>query len=153
MKFLCYLKSALITALSAIALVSCASGGMYRDPASSGIPESELAILEHPNPTHSQIIITYVDGKYRGLGIIDRYLLSPGKHTIRASGGIAKDPKPGEKPGKSLITGGYYDLEFNAESGKTYTIGIDFFQDEMKYYSYIKEKSTGKIVSTLKAIK
>lgn len=141
------LKNAFLAALMAVALSSCASGP-YLDPAAAGLPKDQLAVLEHPDPAHSRIVITYVDGKYRGLGIKDKYVLSPGKHVVRASAGTVS-----EQPGKSLITGGYYDLEFEAKAGEVYVIGVDFFEDRMEYVSYIKERSTGRIVSVLKEAK
>ena len=131
-----------------VLLVSCAARP-YRASGSEGLPAEQVAVLEHPDPIRSHIIIAYIDGKSRGVGIFDRYYLPPGKHVVRASAGTVAQPSSSIPKDSSLITGGYYDLEFVAEPGKRYVIGIEFFPDEMKYYSYIKDVATGNVVSKL----
>jgi hypothetical protein len=142
--------SGLATLIVGVSMMLGCADQQYRDPNAKNYPADQLGVLDHPDPVHSHIVITYVDGKYRGVGIFDKYYLTPGRHTIRASGGTLGTPPTFNTNGTSLLTGGYYDLEFVVEPGKEYVIGIEFYKAEMRWFSYIKDKSTGAIVSTLK---
>jgi hypothetical protein len=109
-----------------------------------------MAFLEHHDPVHSHFIIQDVDGKYRGLGIFEEYILTPGSHTIRLSGAIAIDTGPIVE--HSLVAKHFVDVSFNAESGKRYVIDVSFDIARKTWGSFIVDKETGNIVSTMKEV-
>ena len=141
-----------LSCLAAFALL-CGCATTYRTTDARSTPVSQLAVLEHHNPAYSHFIISHVDGKYRGLGIIHEYQLTPGIHSIRLTAGIAIGEDRYPKPEHSLISINPVEVTFNALGGNRYVIDVSFDVDRKTWAAFIIDKSTGQIVSTSHEVK
>ena len=77
MKTLAVLRS---VSLAALLLSGCATTYVAGDVSHAG--SGQFGTLEHDDPVHGGIVIEQIDGKWRGLGIIKSYQLSPGEHSL-----------------------------------------------------------------------
>ena len=78
----------------------------------SGLPTNSIAVLIHTkSQSGTGLIIEQVDGRWRGVGLIKRYELLPGEHSLT----VTYSSKGWSSAGKLLI-------RFNAVAGKTYVI-------------------------------
>lgn len=95
--------------------------------------QSEIAVLEHPDPLHSFFIIEKIDGKWRGTGLFDRYELLPGEHSITCS---LHDPT---KRSRNIT------IYFRAEAGNRY---VALARSDGKHWAmYIIDAHNRQVVS------
>jgi hypothetical protein len=119
-----------------VLFVSLIIGGcstIYRTPGAESLAQSDLAVLEH-DPSKYDLIIEEVDEAWRGLGMKNRYELTPGTHSL----------------GIRLQAIGYTSdritLWFDAKTGRTYVTQSVFDAKSMKWWVAILEKDTGERV-------
>jgi len=109
----------------------------YRQYSGAVLPEDKIGILEHaPIGSNTGMIIEDVDGKWRGAGLIKRYELLPGEHSITCT---LRNP---------LMTSKKVTVYFKVQAGKRY-IAQDVHKGG-KWGIVILDKSNGKIVSYYK---
>lgn len=138
-------KSLTIVVLSLL-ISSCTS--VYRNYSGSPQPDSNIGIIYIPNtvPVHP-VVISYVDGKRRGIGLIRRYELTPGERELNvvSFGRLYRN--------SNVIT------YFTVDAGKKYSIerildrkiakdifGVDVF-GKNNWYVLIKEKGSNTVVN------
>ena len=123
------------TILIMFALISgCAS--VYKQYEGVQLSDDKIAILEHPDPMNSYFILEDVDGAWRGTGLIERYELLPGEHSITCS---LHNP---------LRTSKKVTVYFKAVAGKKYV--AEALTDYKRWTVEIKDKATGEVVSYYK---
>jgi hypothetical protein len=115
-------------------LTGCAS--VYRQYKGPQLSDDKIAVLEHPDALHSYFIIEDVDGKWRGLGMIERYELLPGEHSITCS---LHNP---------LKTSKKVTVYFKAGKGKQYV--AEALTNGKRWTVQIRNKESNKIVSYYK---
>ena len=109
----------------------------YRQYSGPELPEDKIGILEHsPIGSNTGMIIEDVDGKWRGAGLIERYELLPGEHSITCT---LRNP---------LMTSKKVTTYFKVEAGKRY-IAQDVHKGD-KWGVVVLEKNSGQIVSYYK---
>lgn len=96
----------MIVALCVVVLAGCSK--VYKQYEGELLSADEMAIFEHANPAKSFYSVNKVDGKWRGVGLFERYEFSPGEHSITFT---VTSPAYSSLP----IT-----LYFNARAGQTY---------------------------------
>jgi|SRR5277367_5415153 len=118
-------------------LAGCAR--TYEGPGVENLPPSSLAVIDIDLPLDDpQLpILQEVDGKWRGVGILRRYELVPGPHTI------------------SFIYAYWFKRStiaivdsFRAEAGHTYHIRANADAQRMIWKPEIIDTATGAVVST-----
>ncbi len=115
----------------ALLLSSCST---YRMP---NLPEggyANIAVLEVKDKENHKFFITEVDGRFRGIGLIERYELTPGIRSIKA------EVNPTYWGGDSITR------YFDAQAGKQYFFVINDDIQNKKWGFSIIEKTTGKKV-------
>ncbi|KGQ20391.1 hypothetical protein LF41_928 [Lysobacter dokdonensis DS-58] len=131
---------------SVLALLAGCGGGAYTGAGTKSLPPAEVAVLEHEHPEASHFVISHVDGKRRGIGLFKEYVLTPGEHAIRLTGGVRVDAAT------SLIAEKPVEVVFNAEAGKRYLIDAGFDVPGKAWGAFVIDKSTGKVVSTSRSV-
>ncbi len=66
--------------LAVLGLAACAS--VYSSRGADGLPAAQLGILQHDYAYDSGIVVEQVDGRWRGVGVIKTYRLTPGVHSL-----------------------------------------------------------------------
>ena len=128
------MKKILLLIVAIILFSGCAR--IYRGYEGLPLNESEIAVLEHPNPMHSKFILEDIDGSFRGFGLIERYELLPGEHSISCT---YHHP---------IFTSGKITIYFKAEANKVYVAQAG--DKNRKWMMRIIEKDTQKVVSYTK---
>jgi hypothetical protein len=131
-----------VAIILSLIISGCAS--VYRSPSSESLKPSEMAVIEDKDPVHSGIVIVYVDGKWRGFGIIESYELPPGEHSITVA--LNKHFY------KSSLEGGTITRWFQARAGRVYIIGVDIDMVAMKWGIAIVDKELGQRVDYGKSL-
>jgi hypothetical protein len=121
-----------IALILSVAISACAS--VYRSPGSESLSPSEIAVIDHKNPLGSDTVIEDIDGKWRGVGIIKRYELSPGEHSITVA------------VNKYGYTGGKITGWFQAQAGRVYVIDAILDTTAMRWGISITDKELGRRV-------
>jgi hypothetical protein len=118
-------------------LSGCAS--TYRQNGLDATESSKIAVIESPPCESFQcILIQEVDGKWRGIGWIQRYELIPGKRTLKISFN-----SPGVRSATALL------VEFSAAAGHTYTVRTNQNYSTMKWEPQIIDKNTKEVASKI----
>lgn len=117
-----------------VLISGCAS--VYKQYEGPQLSDDKIAVLEHPDPLHSVFVLEDVDGTWRGTGLIERYELLPGEHSITCS---LRNP---------LQTSKKVTVYFKAVAGKKYVAKA--LADDKRWTVEIKDKATGEIVSYYK---
>ena len=125
------MKKVLFFVLALFVFTGCST--IYRGYEGMPLSEDQIAVLEHPNALHSEFILEDVDDSFRGLGLIERYELLPGEHSISCT---FHHP---------LVEGGKITIYFKAEAHKTYVAKAAV--TKRKWGMYIIDKETQKVVS------
>lgn len=95
---------------------------------------ANIAVLEVKDKQLHKFFITEVDGRFRGIGLIERYELTPGIRSIKA------EVNPTYWGGNSITR------TFNAQAGKEYFFVINDDIENKKWGFSIIEKTTGEKV-------
>ena len=128
------MKKVLFFILTVIIFSGCST--IYRGYEGMPLSADKIAILEHPNAMHSPFILEDVDGKWRGMGVIERYELLPGEHSITCT---LHNP---------FLTSAKITIFFKAEANKTYIAHAKV--GNSRWAMLIIEKATQKVVSYTK---
>jgi len=124
-----------VVALLAIAVSACTSVRQYEGPVRSA---SEIAVLTKRKG--SGAVINDIDGKFRGIGDLDRHEFLPGSHTLlihfmsAATGTMRYSPEPQR-------------LTFDAKPGGTYILITRTDPGERQWTAWIEDTSTNQVVS------
>jgi hypothetical protein len=127
-----------IVLLICIAVTGC---GTYKTPGLENYSNDQLARLEVPDTPllGYSIMVHSIDGKSRGFGLYDSYLLKPGKRIITVLGntqsGLYQAPE---------------NLMFIAKAGKVYQLKFSVIDGTAMWDSRIIDKDTGNLVDFVK---
>ncbi len=123
--------SKLFLFLFAVLIGGCAT--TYRQDGLQSSDPSDIAVVEVPPCKNAQcLMIQEVDGKWRGMGMIDRFELMPGRRTLKlvfmAPGVISKN---------GLL------VEFDAMPGRVYTLSTNQNYQTMEWNPELIDATSG----------
>ena len=121
-----------------ILLAVSACSNVYRMQGIESSSISEIAVLEELPNTREFVGVNEVDGKFRGLGLIDRYELIPGDRTLTV------------RLVKGLASAAPLKLKFTAVAGETYQLKYEIrrvSETTGTWSAWIIRKGDGKSVS------
>ncbi len=119
--------------LLAVLLSGCA--GTYKMQGAHQYEEAELATLDTSIPyARHAIFVVFVDGKPRGIGLFDTYLLVPGERVITVRGNHGRDLQKLYK--------NYTDIVFMVEAGKSYELVYEEV-DYIDWRAWIIDQASG----------
>lgn len=126
-----------LATLASASLAGCVA--IYRTPGAESVPLEKLAMLEYHGGAVSGYSISQVDGRRRGVGVFERFELTPGEHSVTVE---VVTPFTYSKP---II------LKFNAVEQRTYELKHDLSSTGRTmsvWTTWIVDKGTGQRVST-----
>ncbi len=128
----------IVLLLVSVVITGC---GTYKSPGLESYSNDQLAKMEVPDTPllGYSVMVHSIDGRSRGYGLYDSYLLKPGKRIITVLGntqsGLHQAPE---------------NLMFNARAGKVYKLEFSVIEGTASWDSRIIDKDTGKQVNFVK---
>jgi len=120
--------------LCCLTIAACAS--TYSGQGVESLAPEQIGILEHDDPVNGGIVIEEVDGHWRGVGMMTRYRLTPGPHSL------------GVKVNLAFYSSDRVVRWLAVKPGKVYSIQAATDAGALRWGFWIVDKATGERVDS-----